>query len=145
MSSRYWAVNRVFQGAAPAMSRSWCPSPRRLVMMIAAFGLASLDSALAAQFGGPAAPGAIKLKEPVASRVYQRDVNGRAEIPIVPDGAEADIKLVDAFIGSPSTATAGVKLLHGKLGGGPDGGPYTITCRFKKGNAPGLSSMTVGP
>ena len=54
--------------------------------MFAAFGLASVDSPLMAQFGGVGAPiAAVKFKEPVASRVYQRDVNGKAEIPIVLD------------------------------------------------------------
>ena len=55
--------------------------PPRLLVMVAAFGMASAASSLPAQVGMPGQ--GIKLKEPVASRVYQRDANGRAEIPIV--------------------------------------------------------------
>ncbi len=56
--------------------------------MVAAFGMASAGSTLPAQVRTPGMPAhPVKLKEPVASRVYQRDANGRAEIPIVLEDA----------------------------------------------------------
>ena len=66
----------------PAVTRTRY-SPPRLLVMAAAFAMASAASSLPAQVVMPG-QGA-KLKEPVASRVYQRDANGRAEIPIVLD------------------------------------------------------------
>jgi len=99
--------------------------------MFAAFGLASIDSPLCAQFGG-ASPG-VKLKEPSASRVYQRDVNGKAEIPIVLDESLKDAKLIDAGFTISNMATQGIKLVDGKLVGVPAGGPYTIHCQVKVG------------
>ena len=76
------------------MSRSIYCSPRLGLVMFAALGLASIGSPVWAQRGGvmpaaprvvAAAPSVVKLKEPVASRVYQRDAKGKAEIPIVLD------------------------------------------------------------
>ncbi len=79
----------------------------------------------------PGSP-AVKLKEPVASRVYQRDANGRAEIPIsLADNQKAD-KLVNAKIHSGGFVFQG-KVVDSKLVGVPTGGPYTITCQFGEG------------
>jgi sialate O-acetylesterase len=113
--------------------------------MLAASVLASVDSRLLAQ--GPSLGKAgvptpvIKLREPAASRVYQRDVNGRAEIPIVVDEAQKGVRLVGASINnSQGFPLPGVKLLDGKLIGVPAGGPYTIWCQTDLGG-----NMTVGP
>ena len=78
---------------------------------------------------------ALKLKEPLASRVYQRDANGRAEIPIVLDDPPKDAKLVDASLNGPNMATMGIKFVDGKLVGVPTGGPYTINVRVETGEA----------
>ncbi len=70
----------------------------------------------------------VKLKEPVASRVYQRDANGRAEIPIaLEDGHDA--KLIDATVIGQNVGPGAVKFADGKLVGVPVGGPYTINCQ----------------
>ena len=39
--------------------------------------------------------GAVRLKEPTEFRVYQRDQNGKADIPIVLDGSVKDGKVVE--------------------------------------------------
>ena len=80
-------------------------------------------------------PQVVKFKEPVASRVYQRDANGKAEIPIVLDDKLQDAELIDARISGVNMATQGIKLVDGKLVGVPVGGPYTITCSVKAGRA----------
>jgi type 1 glutamine amidotransferase len=111
--------------------------------MLAALGLFSIGSSPAwAQFGN--AVRAIKIKEPVASRVYQRDANGKAEIPIVLD-ENFKPELFDARINGVNMGVQGIKLVDGKLVGVPVGGPYTITCTVSGG--PGKPSMTtsVGP
>jgi sialate O-acetylesterase len=78
----------------------------------------------------------------VASRVYQRDVNGRAEIPIALDeGQEAN--LIDATVAGPNMALATIKFTDGKLIGVPVGGPYTINCRVQSGNS--TTILAVGP
>jgi len=87
-----------------------------------------------------ASASAVKFKEPVASRVYQRDASGHADIPIVLDDFDKDsnAKVVDASVtGGIGFAAQGPKLVDGKLTGVPVGGPYFITCRVK------LESSTV--
>jgi len=117
--------------------------------MVAALGLASINSALQAQLAGPgglgamASPSGVKLKEPVASRVYQRDINGKAEIPVVLDDSLNDAVLVDAHASVANMATQAIKFVDGKLVGVPVGGPYTISYRVKKGNA--IVNGSVGP
>jgi sialate O-acetylesterase len=120
--------------------------------MVAAFGLASVETHVSAQFGAPAAqlaPAGVKLTEPVASRVYQRDINGQAEIPIVVEGLPKDCKLLDATIsGGQGFPPGSVRLVDGKLTGVPVGGPYMINCRLGRpvGNtieAP--FNLTAGP
>ena len=124
------------------MTRSNCFVPRMVLMMFAAFGFASIDAPLKAQFGGQGH--AVKLKEPVASRVYQRDINGKAEIPVVLDDSMKDAELIDAHVNAGNMATQAIKLVDGKLVGVPVGGPYTITCRAKVGNAT-IANGSVGP
>jgi type 1 glutamine amidotransferase len=122
------------------MSRSRCFPSRLAFMMVAAFGMASIDFPLLAQLGGSGGPGtgiqappsAVKLNEPLASRVYQRDVNGRAEIPIVLDEFWAGATLLDASLNGPNMAMMGIKFVDGKLVGVPTGGPYTINVRVGK-------------
>ena len=123
------------------MSRSKIFSQRVGLIMVAAVGLATIGSPLRAQ---PArVPQVVKFLEPVASRVYQRDANGRAEIPIVLDD-NLKPELFDAHISGGNMASQGIKLVDGKFVGVPVGGPYTIQCSIKgPGNAVNITS--VGP
>src|SRR4051812_29151053 len=100
------------------MLRSRCFSPRLALVMLAAFGLAAVNSPVLAQLGGRGGFGGgqptsslVKLKEPVASRVYQRDVNGRAEIPIVLDESNPKAKLIGASIQSQNGSAQKIKLV----------------------------------
>ena len=124
------------------MSRSGIFTPRIGLVMFAAFELASIGSPLWAQRGLPPHP--IKIKEPVASRVYQRDVNGKADISIVLDDDNLKPEFVDARISGANLGVQGIKLVDNKFVGVPVGGPYTITCSV---NTPGSAIMTtsVGP
>ena len=108
--------------------------------MFAALAIASVGSPASAQ-PGTQGPGTT-LKEPVASRVYQRDINGQAEIAIVP--AEADAKVLDATLSGPNMRQATARFADGKLAGIPVGGPYTVSCRVQVGNKP-PTGVTVGP
>jgi sialate O-acetylesterase len=74
--------------------------------------------------------------------VYQRDVNGRAEIPIVLDESESGTVVEAATIMGPNVAPGTVKFVDGKLVGVPVGGPYTIQGSAKHENQ--VSSFTVG-
>ncbi|HZW34601.1 MAG TPA: sialate O-acetylesterase [Isosphaeraceae bacterium] len=126
------------------MSRSRWFSPRIGFVMVAALGMTAIDRPVLAQ----PEPGRVfvKLKEPVASRVYQRDVNGRADIPIVveePRQKGDEAKLINASLNAQNQATTGVKLVDGKLVGVPVGGPYTISCQLEVGRA--FVTTTVGP
>ena len=123
------------------MTRSSYFVPRMILVMFAAFGLASIDAPLKAQFGGQGH--AVKLKEPVASRVYQRDINGKAEIPVVLDDSIKDGELIEAHVNAGNMATQAIKLVDGKLVGVPVGGPYTITCKAKVGDT--IATNAVGP
>jgi sialate O-acetylesterase len=104
------------------------------LLVFAAFVLATVKSPLMAQFvpggrplGGP--PPAVKLSQPAASSVFQRDLNGQAEIPVALDESVKDAKLVEAHVpGLNAAAARAIKFVDGKLVGVPTGGPYTITC-----------------
>jgi sialate O-acetylesterase len=110
-------------------------------MMFAALGLSAVHSSAQTPFGSPGGPSSpalasgVKLKEPVASRVYQRDLSGKAEIPVALDDSVKDATVLDALIMNTPMAHQSIKFVDGKLTGVPVGGPYTITCRVKKGNA----------
>ncbi len=113
-------------------------SSRLAFATVAFIGMTANDSPLLAQLGGfqpgsgaPMPSTSVKLKEPVASRVYQRDANGRADIPIALDDSYKDAKLLDASINSPNMALMGTKFVDGKIVGVPVGGPYTIQCRLE--------------
>ena len=111
--------------------------------MLVALGLVSIGSPpVRAQFGNPVR--AIKIKEPVASRVYQRDANGKAEIPIVLDDNPKP-EFFDARINGVNMGVQGIKLVDGKLIGVPVGGPYTITCSVSAGPGKAVTTTSVGP
>ncbi len=136
------------KGADPAMTRSRY-SPPRLLVMAAAFATVSAASSLPAQVGMPGH--GVKLKEPVASRVYQRDVNGRAEIPIILEEGP-DAKVIDATVNGPNMGSGTIKFVDGKLVGVPAGGPYTINCRVEvsrvdanRGVTQSVTNTSVGP
>ncbi len=118
------------------MSRSRCFPFRLAFVMVATFGIASVVSSSLAQTGATRIEDgrvirAVKFKEPLASRVYQRDVNGRAEIPIVLEETSKDVKLIDARLNGPNPGLMGVKFVDEKLVGVPVGGPYMISCRIE--------------
>ncbi len=74
----------------------------------------------------------VRFKEPVMSRVYQRDASGHAAIPLVLDESSKDATVVDASVVAGGMLGAqGPKLVAGKLTGVPVGGPYIINCRVK--------------
>ncbi len=134
------------------MPRSRCFRSCLAFVMVAAFGMATINSPVLAQLSGsggfrtglqPQTPlSGVKLKEPLASRVYQRDANGRAEIPIVLDENQKDAKLLDASLVGPNIMM-GIKFVDGKLAGVPTGGPYTINFRVEHEKR--ISNGTVGP
>src|ERR1700678_3055119 len=103
-------------------------APRMGLVTVAAVGLVSIGaSPVWAQSRNPVR--AIKIKEPVASRVYQRDANGKAEIPIVLDD-NLKPEFFDARINGVNMGAQGIKVVDGKLVGVPVGGPYAVTCSF---------------
>ena len=123
--------------------------PPRLLAMAAACAIASAASSLPAQVVMPGQ--GIKLKELVASRVYQRDVNGRADIPIALDEGQ-DAKVIDATVNGPNVGSGTIKFTDGKLTGVPSGGPYTINCRVEvsrvdanRGVTKSVTNTSVGP
>ena len=123
--------------------------PPRLLVMAAAFAMASAASSLPAQVVMPGQ--GVKLKEPVASRVYQRDVNGRADIPIALEEGP-DAKVIDATVNGPNVGSGTIKFADGKLTGVPAGGPYTINCRVEvsrvdanRGVTKSVTNTSVGP
>jgi type 1 glutamine amidotransferase len=124
------------------MSRSRFFAPRLGLVIFAAFGLASFGSRLQAQQGRQAT--VVKFTEPAVSRVYQRDVNGRAEIPIRLDESSKDATVIDANV-IGGNIPQGIKLIDGKLVGVPVGGPYTINCIVKLGPDGPTNNAQVGP
>jgi sialate O-acetylesterase len=88
---------------------------------------------------------AVKFKEPTVRRVYQRDISGHADIPLVLDDFDkgSNAAIVDASIGGGAFGTAGLKLVDGKLTGVPVGGPYFINCRVKLENS--TVQTSIGP
>ncbi len=81
------------------------------------------------------APFTAKLKAPSAFRVYQRDVNDKADIPIVLDDFDKNSTIVSAVVTQiPGNARITFKQAESKLVGVPVGGPYTIVCHVKHEN-----------
>jgi type 1 glutamine amidotransferase len=136
-----WSV-ALHQGVEPAMSWSRFFAARVQLAILAAVGLASIGSPLLAQPAG--APQAVKFKEPVASRVYQRDDNGKGEFPIVLEG---DLKpeFLDVRINGANLASQGIKLIDGKLVGVPVGGPYTFSYTVSAAPNRGTITTSIGP
>jgi type 1 glutamine amidotransferase len=86
----------------------------------------------------------IELKEPVASRVYQRGPDGKTEIPIATADSPERAQLMDVLVSGPAGTVQGTKLIDGKVVGVPVGGPYSVTCRFKLDDG-FVTSKTVSP
>jgi sialate O-acetylesterase len=133
---------------------SGCPSLRPRLFVCVTILLGWAQSPAIAQFGGLGGGNAsavrgpsqlkVTLAEPTPSRVYQRDQNGKAEIPIVLDESFKDAKLVSAQLsGQLNFGTMRVKFVDGKLTGVPTGGPYSIVCTIENGKTRG--TVTVGP
>src|SRR5271157_1699025 len=151
-------VSRV-QGDHITMSRSRpfasLQSTREAGALIVAFAVVGLALAAPpvapAQFGGPTVVAQnIKIKSPMASQVFQRDVNGRAVIPVALDESDKDATLVDAAVVAenqdPNTnkqLADRVTFFEGKLVGVPVGGPYKVKLAIKKNNQ--LVPKEVGP
>jgi sialate O-acetylesterase len=142
------------------MARARRISPLLALLASAALGLASIEKTAKAQQGAgaaqkpgspgagaqgarPAAPGfsaeiplLVKLKAPTQFRVYQRDVNDKADIPIVLGDAEKQGITVSSATLNPSPGNTQITFnqAESKLVGVPVGGPYTIYCQFKREN-----------
>ena len=138
-SRRFWPSAQVFVFAAFALASGETPA-------LAQQGAAKVEKTGTKGVGGqpqgqrlgaftPAAASAIKLKEPVEFRVYQRDGNGKADIPIVLDESVKDGKVLSASImsGGGSNRSA-FNRAESKLAGVPTGGPYQIVCVVKVGD-----------
>jgi sialate O-acetylesterase len=102
-------------------------SPRRLAQLVLMLLVAAGPGSRALGQGGPASKPAesaavkgpkLALLEPTSYRVYQRDRNNRAEVPIVFDG-EATIVNVQGHL--PTDLWTDDKTMHL-----PVGGPYTL-------------------
>jgi sialate O-acetylesterase len=154
-----WTL-RFHPGGAPAMARPRRRSFTLGFLVFAALGLASAETAVLAQQGtagvkNPAQPGVanqgsrraapgfgleqarvVKLKEPSEFRVYQRDSNGKAEIPIVLDESAQAGKVLNAtVVPNPVNTRVAFNQAECKLSGVPVGGPYRIVCQVKVGDS----------
>jgi sialate O-acetylesterase len=124
--------------------------------MAVMFGLSmGLTASFAhAQFGGRAGAGNqfhVGIKSPAPFQVFQRDVNGMAEIPIVLDDSDKDVSVLDASVtsGQGMMGRAGNNLQahdrsrfdDGKLRL-PVGGPYTISVAIRKGKSTWSQSVS---
>ena len=136
---------RFHPGAVAAMSQPRRFSPRIGWVFFAAFTLAASHSPALAQFTGGGSPNqalpggqapvaksalgvasaTVKLKAPSEFQVYQRDVNGKADIPIVLDDFDKNSTIVSAVVTQiPGNARITFKQAESKLVGVPVGGPY---------------------
>lgn len=91
----------------------------------------------------------LRLKGPVAWRVYQRKGDDRADIPIeLAEGVPSD-RIAGVALSGPSLPLGAGTYRDGKLRNVPTGGPYQITIQVKPGEAPnGAASgraLVVGP
>lgn len=107
----------------------------------------ALHSPALAQFGGlgGGSQPAIKLKEPVASQVFQRNRSDQAVIPITLDESVKDATIVSATVSAPTgRGVDRVRFADGKLTGVPTGGPYTLVCQVKvEGPNPAFNTQVV--
>jgi hypothetical protein len=112
-----------------------------LAMMLGAAGASANAQAL----GPDSPPTAARCKEPVARRVYQRDINNRATIPVALENEDGGVRVlgVDVLDGRGQPVVEGVKFDSGVLRGVPVGGPYTI--RVGVGKDGGFGTVSVGP
>ncbi len=126
--------------------------PGALIVAFAVVGLALAAPPVASgQFGGQSAVAQdIKIKAPAASQIFQRDVNGRAVIPIALDDSVTDATVVSANVvaenqdpNTNSRLADRVSFFEGKLVGVPVGGPYWINLKINKGG--GQVTQKVGP
>jgi sialate O-acetylesterase len=134
-------------------------SPRAWRWPLALFILLSSESASVAQVNvgrpppihvPPGALLAIEFKEPVVSRVYQRDRNGLAEIAVVLDEDEQrkKQKIISARVTGPNARGLDrVRFVDGKLTGVPAGGPYKLECQvsFEQDDGRFQEGATLGP
>ena len=91
----------------------------------------------------------VKLKEPASFQVYQRDLNNKADIPIILDEpARMGYRLTSAsLMPSPPNARITFNAAESKLVGVPVGGPYTIYCEVKHDDqttTAGIANVFVG-
>ena len=98
-----------------------------------------LPIAVPAQIAGPVVrvDAAVSFKEPIAHRVFQRDANDRAAIPIALDDEAAksyEISRVDVDEVRPNGGRIiyAAELVDGKLVGVPAGGPYGLQVIVQK-------------
>jgi len=81
------------------------------------------------------------LQEPVAYRVYQRDLQGRAQIPLVIVPSQKEASVISAEL--TGVAPGVCWFADGKFHGVPTGGPYAVNARMKVGGAEQV--VSVGP
>jgi Carbohydrate esterase, sialic acid-specific acetylesterase len=114
----------------------------------------SAISSASAQSGGKGAPsGDVKLKEPASFRVYQRDRNNRAEIPIVVAGGEHSAIEYVSVDRAPSDSAGnlesrapleGTAFVDNRITGVPTGGPYLIDIHWRDGKKSDIWPVFVG-
>jgi type 1 glutamine amidotransferase len=143
------------------MARARRFSPLLALLALAAVGLASSEKTALAQQGAgaaqkpgsphagaqrarPGAPGfspapaTVNLNAPSQFRVYQRDVNDKADIPVVLDDfdKEGSTLLSATVTPNPGNAKITFNKAESKLVGVPVGGPYTIFCQVEHEGLP---------
>jgi sialate O-acetylesterase len=82
-----------------------------------------------------AAKGAVRLKQPVAYRVYQRGHDDKADIPVEIEGLPEGAKVVAASLSNNPNQNGSTQLTveDAKLVGVPTGGPYFLDVVFQVG------------
>lgn len=115
--------------------RGWVPA-----LLAMAIPVAAGSPARAQPVAPPPLAVAPILRSPTPFRVYQRDRDGLAEIPVELDKAPEGLKVVGAEIvsvqGQPvDDAAMGVRFEDGKLVGVPVGGPMLLTVKVAMGEA----------
>ena len=141
------------------MARARRISPFLPLFVVSVFGLASSERLALAQqgkgatakpgspgasvqtqgtkpFPGGGAPATIQLRAPSAFRVYQRDLNDKADIPIVLEDFDKEGSTLTSAVVAPSPGNARITFnqAESKLSGVPVGGPYRIICQIKREN-----------